>query len=400
MAPGAKPTIYKKSIGKKKMMIQPFAGYVNPNIASTSRNRFSLLATHNDMDIAPDSNITEVIQRKPPPIVVDVNTSFTEIQKVIGKECMYKRTSTGTKIFAPSQAMYDCCKQILKENQMEFHSYNSKDNRLYTTFLHGLPRTNTEDIVTELKNYNLTPHTVAEIKTKFSTDNNAVYKVQFNRKTFNPNSLKNVRTISNVIITWKKYKPKNNYKPTQCWNCLMYGHGGEHCQRKAACMICAQLHHTSECPFNTNEKRPVVFTCFNCKKHGKERSDHSANDINCPLRSLYLETRARVTSKPQSNRQQQQQQQNSFQLNGGEFPNLRNNNTNHNNIENSNNTNNRRIYNNTSYANQLKTGNDLFSTDELFEIFTTAMDDLQRCTSKVQQIKVVMSMVKYAHGLY
>lgn len=41
----------------------------------------------------------------------------------------------------------------------------------------------------------------------------------------------------------------------------------------------------------------------------------------------------------------------------------------------------------------------LFSIDELFEIFMSALNDLQQCSTKVQQIQVVMSMVKYAHGL-
>lgn len=52
-----------------------------------------------------------------------------------------------------------------------------------------------------------------------------------------------------------------------------------------------------------------------------------------------------------------------------------------------------------SYANKLKSNNDLFSVDELFDIFTSAMEDLQRSSTKVQQIKVVMAVDKYAHGL-
>lgn len=230
--------------------------HFDPNIPSTSGNRFSILADQNVMDIAPETNIAQVRIRKPPPIVVDVNAPFTDVQKLLGQECIFKRTSTDTKIFTPSQELYDCCKQIL--NQLEFHSYNSKENRLYTTFLHGLPR-----IKNEMISYNLTPASVTEITTKFSSYNNALYKIQFNRKTFNPCSLNNVKTIAKVIVSWKKYKPKNKDKPTQCWNCLMYGHGGEHCHRSAACMICAENHHvTYVCPFNTKEKRPAVFSCF------------------------------------------------------------------------------------------------------------------------------------------
>ncbi|XP_046805480.1 uncharacterized protein LOC124419548 [Lucilia cuprina] len=314
----------------------------------------------------------------------------TEIQNLLGKDCMYKRTSIGTNIFPPSIEVYECCKQILRENQIEFHSYNPKENRLYTTFLYGLPQIKTDDIMAELKSYNLIPSSVTEVNTKFSSSNNAVYKVQFTRKTFNPESLKKIRTISNVIISWKKYKPKND-KPTQCWNCLMYGHGGEHCFRLPACMICANDHHTKDCPYNSNDKSPAAFSCFNCKKYGKERIDHSANVINCPLRSLYLETRARATSKS-FQRNNRRNQSDTFHYNNADFPNIVSNTVN-------NNKNNNVFHNKPTYANQLKSNNDIFSIDELFDIFSKTMEDLSRCTSKVQQIQVVMSMVKYAYGL-
>lgn len=386
MPRGAQTSQFKKT---RRVRTKLLPVNVNPYMPSTSRNRFGLLDQMNDMDMTTESNITEVKQHKPPPIVVEINTPFVEVQNLLGNDCIYKRTSIGTKVFPPDNEKFEFCKQTLKKKNIEFHSFNSKENRLYTTFLYGLPRINSDDIIKELKSYNLIPSSVVELNTKFSSNNNAVYKVQFTRKTFNPTSLKNIRTISNVIISWKKHKPKNSENPTQCWNCLMYGHGGEHCNRRAACMICADQHHTNECPFNMNDKRPAVFSCFNCKKQGKERYDHSANDIKCPLRTLYLETRARATSK-NSQRNIRTQHSNTYQFNNSDFPTVNNNNV----------INNKRSNNNVSYANQLKSNNDLFSIDELFDIFTTAMEDLQRCTSKVQQIKVVMGMVKYAHGLH
>lgn len=297
MARGAKSkSRYKNHLAESKMMKQQTSpGNSYSNNASTSRNRFSPLSDLIDMDAAPSSNLSVVKQQKPPPIVVEADTPFIEIQNLLGKECIYKRTSIGTKVFPPNIELYNCCLQILKESKKEFHSFNPKENRLYTTFLYGLPKVDPVEIKAELTSYNLIPTHVSEVNTKFSSNNNAFYKVQFTRKTFNPDSLKNVKTISNVLISWKKYKQRNNDKPTQCWNCLMYGHGGEHCHRSAACMICAGEHHTKDCPYNTNEKRPAVFSCFNCKKHGRERFDHSANDVNCPFRSLYLEARARAT---------------------------------------------------------------------------------------------------------
>lgn len=385
MAPGAKsvPRNTRRST-RLQSMSRPLALGMLSNLPSTSHNRFSALSDLNDMELEPESNITAVKQSKPPPLVVDAKTTLTQLQVLLGKDSVYKRTSIGTKIFPQSNEKYELCKKILKEKNIEFHSFNSKENRLYTTFLYGLPKISTEDIKKEILEYNLMPSTVTEISTRFSSVDNAVYKVQFVRKNFNPKSLKNVKTICNVIISWKKYKAKKNDNPTQCWNCLMYGHGGEHCNRKAACMICANQHHTSECPLSKQQKTPAVFSCFNCKKHGNDRTDHSANDINCPLRSQYLETRARATAR--NSRKGNNKQFSAAQFTNADLPT---------NAENNNN----RIGNGLSYSDQVRARNDLFSVDELFEIFMTALDDLQRCTTKIQQIQVVMSMVKYAYGL-
>lgn len=357
---------------------------------SSRHNRYSSLSSMEDLDEISESNIApEVKTYKPPPIVTDINIPLKEIQHILGSDCIYKRTSIGTKIFPQTTEKYNFCVNALKENKIEFHSFNSKENRLYTTFLYGLPKLNISDIQAELVNSNLDPKCITEVTTKFSSENDAVYKVQFLRKTFNPKSLHNIKTICNVVINWKKNNPKKNNKPTQCWNCLMYGHGGEHCSRKSVCMTCAKDHSTNVCPFTKNNKKPAVFACFNCKKHGYEKTDHAANDINCPLRALYLEIRSKVTSRNQKRVKVSQQRthyntvptgnhtsSNTFHQSGFSQNNIR------------------------SYARVTRDHNqDLFSIDQLFDIFTSSLEELSRCTTKVQQISVVMSLLKYAHDI-
>lgn len=83
MARGAKNSSRKKLSLKNKKIIN----HRPPpeNTASTSRNRFSILADFNDMDTAPESNLNLANQRKPPPIVVEANTPFTLVQELLGK---------------------------------------------------------------------------------------------------------------------------------------------------------------------------------------------------------------------------------------------------------------------------------------------------------------------------
>lgn len=359
------------------------------NGPNTSSNRFSALADLTDEGMDHESNITPASKSpKPPPIVVDISNSFEEIQHLLGNDCIYKRTSIGTKVFPQNADKYAFCLNALKENKIEFHSFNAKENRLFTIFLYGLPQISCDDIIEDIKGYNLTPVSVTEVKTKYSNVNDAVYKVQFTRNSFNPSSLRNIKSICNVIVTWKRHKPKRNEKPTQCWNCLMYGHGGEHCNRRSACMICANNHKSDDCPLNKSDKRLVAFTCFNCKKNGETRFDHSANDVNCPWRAHYLEARAKATTNNHAKRQTPKRR-NSFVNNVSEYPSINGTIPSSRNLQ---------CGNQASYSQQLKSNKSgLFNIDELFEIFTSALDDLSRCTNKVQQIQVVMNMVKYAY---
>lgn len=171
---------------------------------------------------------------------------------------------------------------------------------------------------------------------------------------------------------------------------MLYSHGGENCHHIAACMICANNHHTSECPLSKTEKRPAVFTCFNCKKEGKERTDHSANDVNCPLRVTYLEKRARPSTNMYKKSNNQRSTSNHVLLpNPSANAHFINQQT----------TAQSNYVNGNSYASCVRENNDLFSIDELFNIFMSTLSDLQKCSTKIQQIQVVMSMVKYAHGL-
>lgn len=343
------------------------------------------MADQNEMEEDPVSNIAEVKVAKPPPIVIDEHISLKRVQELLGANCMYKRTSIGTKVFPKNNECFVKCKQTLLENKVEFHSFNSKENRTYTVFLYGLPKLSTSDIKSDIESYNISPLSITEIKTQFSSADNAVYKVQFARKTFNPQSLKNVKAICSVIVSWKKHKPKKSDNPTQCWKCLMYGHGGDHCNRSSVCMYCAKQHHTNDCPLLLQEKSPAAFSCFNCKKHGKERTDHSANDVKCPMRALYLETRAKATTKnPRGRSNNNQQHTQRLNYTDQTINNQRNINIPHNVL---------------SYADCTSGRHDLFSIDELFNIFTTALADLKQCTNKIQQIHVVMSMVKHAYGL-
>lgn len=144
MASGAKASAQLKSktgaIAKRKK--SPYLRFnIQPNGPGTSSNRFSALADPVEEGMDQESNITPSVRSpKPPPIVADVSIPFREIQHLLGNDCIYKRTSIGTKIFALNAEKHTFCLNSLKENKIENHTFNAKENRLFTIFLYGLPK--------------------------------------------------------------------------------------------------------------------------------------------------------------------------------------------------------------------------------------------------------------------
>ncbi|XP_073818140.1 uncharacterized protein [Musca autumnalis] len=325
-----------------------FGGTTTSNRPSTSQiNRFSVLSELNDMETNEESQLaSEDNEPKPPPLIADKAIPLNEIQHILGKTVNINAIQLGQKSSHPR----------LKNISMD-----------------------PQNIIDDLKSYNLSPTNVIEVPTKFSSAHDAVYKVQFLRKQFSPNHLKEVDLIRDVYVTWKKQRPKKGDRPTQCWNCLMFGHGGEHCFRQPACMICANNHHTEKCPIKINDKKPAVFSCFNCKNFGKERTDHSANVINCPMRAQYLEIRSRATNKNQER-----------------------NVVNHSTVnivrESSNHTRAYQQAHHTRDIPQAGPSNSNNSNNELFDIFTNAIDELSQCKTKSEQMHVIMSLLKHAYG--
>lgn len=206
---------------------------------------------------------------KQPPIVVHTRHSFTDVMKLCDMKCVFKRTSIGTKIMTDDKINYDLCKRKLESAKFEFHSYESNDDKLLKVYLYGLSKMGTEDIVNELKDHNIVPESVEEVITKRSSIEDAIYAVKFKKSSVNLGLLKKVRFLCRTSVQWKPFIRRNKGQPTQCWNCLMYGHGGNNCFRKSACGTCgSESHNAKNCPLIAKNQETIVAKCFNCIKRG------------------------------------------------------------------------------------------------------------------------------------
>lgn len=178
-------------------------------------------------------------------------------------------------IIGKNKSAHDNIITTLKNEFIEFHTYERKEDKKPKIVLKGLPLLPTDDIHEELIKYKVNPLSIHLIRAKNNTNvNQATYLITLN----SINKLKqtkNIKYLCNMIIEWDRYKKSN--KPTQCYNCQSFGHGSNNCYKTSKCVKCAGKHISTECKSTSYTPK-----CSNCN------GEHQANDLNCPNYINYL----------------------------------------------------------------------------------------------------------------
>lgn len=128
-----------------------------------------------------------------------------------------------------------------------------------------------------------------------TNSDNKLYLCEFDSATVNMKILNSIKSVYHHIIKWQPYKPKRR-GPTQCYRCLMYGHGAKSCSRYEACSQCGGNHLNKTCTNITNTTVDPKFRCFNCVS-AKLPHEHKANDASCPFRAKYIATKENIQRK-------------------------------------------------------------------------------------------------------
>lgn len=361
-------------------------------------NRFDIFNHGNDFD-SEDEDGTEIPQEKIPPITVDVFHSFASVINLLGKHYKYKRMSIGTKVISDSKGLYDQAISTLKRAQLQFFTHEAKNTKVFRLVLFGLPQLDCKTITEEFHNaHNIEPISVKEIKTKRSSEDDAIYMLEFDREQISKRELMRIRFFYGISVKWRN-PIKGNRGPTQCSKCAMYGHGANHCYRIVTCTACAGSHDYSTCPLNkTAQEGPVIYKCFNCFKNKLKNINHRADDPQCPCRSEYLEIRNRASSR-NINFSRSQHITKVSNVNTADYK-----------IAHADNqpptsrTADFASHGKQTYANAAKSylrsehidnDNDI-SNERLLEIFFDAVDALQRCQNKYDKLRVLGMILKNA----
>lgn len=374
-------------------------------------NSFSALA---DSEKAMETNEQVQTTKKvtvSPIVVTDHTSDIESIFKDLNLEYNLKMNSIGRKILPKSTEEKSKLIEKLKEKNINFFSHPD-NNKTFKVILSGLPQVDTALIETCLKEQKLTPTKITMFNTQSARK---LYLLHFNADEVNKKTLEPIKYVHHHVIAWLPFKPKRN-GPTQCMQCLMYGHGISSCNRYTVCMLCAGAHSTKECTANNNKNNTnPVYTCFNCMSQ-KLPHNHKANDATCPFRQKYELARNNARSKTSTNKRMnpnapsyvpaptpppqstsyadsmrtQQQSSSRLHTNAASVNNTQ--------TQARTNTNTRSTYtpSNANVSSGPNVNNNIWSIEECSNILFDSIERLQNCKTKFEQLKIIADLLKHA----
>lgn len=371
-------------------------GFLNRIQVPTS-NRFATLAT-DDNAMQTDQSQQDKKSHIAPIIITDHETDLQTLFQELAVDCHTKIISVGRKIFPTSAEHKMKIIESFKTKNIGYFSHPEKDNKTFKVILSGLPEINLELINTSvMEQLKVQPTNITMFDTKSTSK---LYLLHFNAAQANMKTLQEVKYVYHHVIKWLPYKPKRK-GPTQCYACLMFGHGAAQCHRFNACMLCAGEHLTKDCKTHAN-KENVIFKCFNCMS-AKIPDNHKANDANCPFRQKYevAINNARNKSKPKQNTQLNSlqsttlathtQQKTSDRPSYADTTRAATASTSRSNINFE--TNRRSSIMSTNSAN---ISNNLWSMAECTNLLFKSIEKLQKCKTKLEQLQVITELLHHA----
>lgn len=336
-----------------------------------------------------------------PIVITDFQTDLSAVFQPTNVTCNIKLTSVGRKIFPATVEDKTKIIEVLKAKQMDHFTHPDNDSKLFKVILSGLPAIDTAVIGTSINDQiKVQPTKIIMFESKST---NKLYLLHFNASQVNFKTLQDIKYVHHHVIKWSKYKPKRK-GPTQCYRCLMYGHGISQCSRYAACMLCAGNHLTSTCLTHQN-KPNAIFKCYNCLS-AKLQDNHKANDIACPFRQKYEEARNNARNKAQPNqRTQPSTAENSTavqstksgptyaeRLRGATSATSRR----QSNVSVSH-TNNGGQSSSTQFNfSNANVGNNIWSISECTNIIFNSVEKLQKCKTKLEQLQIITELLQHA----
>lgn len=210
---------------------------------------------------------------KPPPIVIKGKlhchkTFLAEIKKITKKNITLKYAKNSVILYPDDADDYKTLLRQLKQEDTEFHTYTTAEEKTHAFVLRGLDGDiSEEEIKHDLhEEYNMKIHNIYKMKNTFRP----LYLIVTDSKYTVTKLNQEIKTVMAVRVTWENRR--NQKQIVQCQRCQTWGHSRQNCTRKPRCSRCAESHEIVQCPNRDFESK-----CANCG------GQHRAISTTCPV---------------------------------------------------------------------------------------------------------------------
>ncbi|KAL4155989.1 hypothetical protein QTP88_000024 [Uroleucon formosanum] len=273
----------------------------NPIIQKTnsfsSKNRFSALATNeisyeisNEVEML--SQEISNVQPKIPPIYIKDDIDFFDFCKKIKPFTdpdgfNTKSSSSGLKLMTYSINAYRQIIKFLEINNMNFHTYQTNEEKAFRVVIRHLHHTTPTDYIKEeLHSLGFITRSITNCLQYKTKNPLPLFFVDLEPSPSNHNIYK-VDSICYTKIKIEAPHPKKN--PVQRLRCQNYGHTRTYCHHTPRCVKRCDIHLSFECQKDSN----TPATCALCS------GDHPASYKGCPKFKLLQKERSSIkTNRP------------------------------------------------------------------------------------------------------
>lgn len=281
----------------------------SPKTAVNVSNTYAVLTDNDDENIMNNSDSKKSKTVKIPPIIC-IDAKYNEMVALLkaAKIDSYslKYISMGIKVFCTSLSDFESARNSLKNSKIQHFTHDVPSQKSQKFVLAGLPNFPIDEVKGALREMQIDVCDVKKMKTKFESENYALYLLYFNNSTVTLQSLRKIKYILNVAVSWKPYQQARN-GPTQCNNCQLYGHGNKNCHLEPRCAKCAGKHQTIACLKHQQPQAevPSILKCCLCG------GLHSSKDRDCPKRMSYINMKLKQGQRPSNTQPRPQPAQSS-----------------------------------------------------------------------------------------
>lgn len=218
-----------------------------------STNRFTPIAPNDEEermddtnDNIPDKNQTP----KPPPIFIQEKLNFNnfciKIKELIdstGFDC--KSSTNKLRLQTYSADSYRTVINYLKENNVSFHSYQSKELKAFRAVIRNLhPTTDLSFIKKELLDSGFTTRNIMPVFHKLTKTPLPIFFIDLEPGPTNADIFK-ITSLCYTIVKIEPAHPKRDIP--QCHRCQAYGHTRSYCNHTPRCVRCSLDHESLHC---------------------------------------------------------------------------------------------------------------------------------------------------------